>query len=51
MIGGVQKVKSLTNIVKKVPLMIYLEGTYIVISPNVVSVYGFKQDGQRDFLK
>ena len=36
MIGGVQKVRSLTRIVKKVPLVIYLEGTCVVISPNVV---------------
>ena len=36
MIGGVQIVRSLTRIVKKVPLAIYLEGTFVVISPNVV---------------
>ena len=36
MTGGVQKVKSLTRIVKKVPLTIYLEGTCMVISPSVV---------------
>ena len=33
---GVQIVKSLTRIVKKVPLAIYLKGTCVVISPNVV---------------
>ena len=36
MIGGVQKIRSLTKIVKKVPLTIYLEGTCIVMSPNVI---------------
>ena len=36
MIGGVQIVRSLTRIVKKVPLAIYLKGTCVVISPNVV---------------
>ena len=36
MIGVVQIVRSLTMIVKKVPLVIYLEGTCVVISPNVV---------------
>ena len=35
MIGGVQKVRHLTRIVKKVPLMIYLKGTCVVIYPNV----------------
>ena len=33
---GVQIVRSLTRIVKKVPLTIYLKGMCIVISPNVV---------------
>ena len=36
MIGGVQIVRSLTRIVKKVPLAIYLEGMCVVISLNVV---------------
>ena len=36
MIGGVQKCRSLTKIVKKVPLAIYLEVMCIVISLNVV---------------
>ena len=36
MIRGVQKVRSLTRIVKKVPLAIYLKGTCLVISLNVV---------------
>ena len=36
MIGGVQKVRSLTRIVKKVPLTIYLEGMCVVISPNAI---------------
>ena len=33
---GVQIVKSLTRIVKKVPLVIYLKGMCLVISLNVV---------------
>ena len=36
MIGQVQIVRSLTRIVKKVPLTIYLKGTCVVNSPNVV---------------
>ena len=36
MTGGVQKVRSLTKIVKKAPLAIYLEGMCVVISSNVV---------------
>ena len=36
MTGGVQIGRSLTGIVKKVPLAIYLNGTCIVISLNVV---------------
>ena len=36
MIGGVQIVRSLTRIVKKVPLMIYLKGTCVVIFLNAV---------------
>ena len=36
MTGGVQIVRYLTKIVKKVPLAIYLKGTCVVISPNVV---------------
>ena len=51
MTGRVQIVKSLTTIVKKVPLAIYLNGTCIGISLNVFLVYGSKQDGQRNFLR
>ena len=36
MTGGVQIVRSLTRIVKKVPLTIYLKGTCKVILLNVV---------------
>ena len=36
MIVGVQKVRSLSKIVKKVPLVIYLKGTCIVIFLNIV---------------
>ena len=33
---GVQIVRSLTKIFKKVPLAIYLEGTFVVIFPNAI---------------
>ena len=36
MARGVQIVRSLTGIVKKVPLMIYHKGMCVVISSNVV---------------
>ena len=36
MTGGVQIVRSLTRIVKKVSLVIYLKGMCIVISLNIV---------------
>ena len=36
MTGGVQIVRFLTRIVKKVPLVIYFKGTCVIISPNVV---------------
>ena len=36
MIGGVQIVGSLTMIVKKVPVTIYVKGTCVLISLNVV---------------
>ena len=36
MIGGVLKVRSLTRIVKKVPLAIYLKGTCVVIFSNAI---------------
>ena len=36
MIGGVQIVRYLTRIVKKVPLVIYLKGTCVLISSSVV---------------
>ena len=38
MIGGVQIVRSHSKIVKKVTLTIYLKGTCILISPNVVFI-------------
>ena len=49
MIGGVQKVRSLTRIVKKVPLAIYLKGTCVVISPNVVFLVWLQERWSKGF--